>query len=166
MPKLYKQKMNRPLEILKQNETLPLNSVSMSIDDSLKQTSHSLNTTTEPQLDSQKHSSREHNSSMKIYMKELGAIPLLTPEQEIELGNKIKEGDEQAREKMIKANLRLVVKIAKEYEGMGLSLLDLINEGNIGLMHAVSKFDPSKGFKFSTYGAWWIRQNIRRAIII
>ena len=164
MPKLYKQKMNRPLEILKQNETLPLNSVSMSIDDSLKQTSHSLNTTTEPQLDSQKHSSREHNSSMKIYMKELGAIPLLTPEQEIELGNKIKEGDEQAREKMIKANLRLVVKIAKEYEGMGLSLLDLINEGNIGLMHAVSKFDPSKGFKFSTYGAWWIRQNIRRAI--
>ena len=97
-------------------------------------------------------------------MKELGEVSLLTPEEEIELAALIKKGDAKAREKMIKANLRLVVKIAKDYEGLGLPLLDLINEGNLGLMRGVAKFDPAKGGKFSTYGSWWIKQNIRRAI--
>jgi RNA polymerase primary sigma factor len=104
------------------------------------------------------------NSSLRLYMKELGEVTLLTPEEEVELAAKIKKGDAQAREKMIKANLRLVVKIARDYEGMGLPLLDLINEGNLGLMRGVTKFDPAKGGKFSTYGSWWIKQNIRRAI--
>jgi RNA polymerase primary sigma factor len=104
------------------------------------------------------------NSSLRLYMKELGEVPLLTPEEEVELAAKIKKGDAKAREKMIKANLRLVVKIARDYEGLGLPLLDLINEGNLGLMRGVTKFDPAKGGKFSTYGSWWIKQNIRRAI--
>ena len=104
------------------------------------------------------------NSSLRLYMKELGEVPLLTPEEEVELATRIKKGDAQAREKMIKANLRLVVKIARDYEGLGLPLLDLINEGNLGLMRGVAKFDPAKGGKFSTYGSWWIKQNIRRAI--
>lgn len=103
-------------------------------------------------------------SSIRLYMKELGQVPLITPEEEIELAKRIQKGDSEAREKMIKANLRLVVKIAKDYEGFGLPLLDLINEGNLGLMRGVMKFDPTKGVKFSTYGSWWIKQSIRRAI--
>jgi len=90
--------------------------------------------------------------------------PLLTVQEEIDLARRIKAGDEVARERMIKANLRLVLKIAREHEGLGLPLLDLINEGNIGLMRAVDKFDPSKGAKLSTYSSWWIRQQMRRAI--
>jgi RNA polymerase primary sigma factor len=89
---------------------------------------------------------------------------LLTPQEEIELAAKIKKGDKKAREQMIKANLRLVVKIAHDYDGLGLPLLDLINEGNIGLMKAVERFDPAKGGKLSTYGAWWIKQSIKRAL--
>jgi RNA polymerase primary sigma factor len=88
----------------------------------------------------------------------------LTPAEEIELARKIKKGNAKAREQMIKANLRLVVKIARDYETFGLPLLDLINEGNIGLMKGVERFDPAKGAKFSTYGAWWIKQSIRRAL--
>jgi RNA polymerase primary sigma factor len=91
-------------------------------------------------------------------------VGLLTSEQEVQLAERIKRGDEAARERMIRANLRLVVKIAREYEGYGLPLLDLINEGNIGLMRAVEKFDPEKGGKLSTYSSWWIKQSIRRAI--
>jgi len=90
--------------------------------------------------------------------------PLLTPQEEIELAARIKKGDKKAREHMIKANLRLVVKIARDYEGIGLPLLDLISEGNIGLMKAVERFDPSKGGKLSTYGSWWIKQSIKRAL--
>ena len=88
----------------------------------------------------------------------------MTPEEEIELAAKIKKGDKKAREHMIKANLRLVVKIARDYEGIGLPLLDLISEGNIGLMKAVERFDPKKGGKLSTYGSWWIKQSIKRAL--
>jgi RNA polymerase primary sigma factor len=88
----------------------------------------------------------------------------LTPQEEIQLAKRIKRGDAKAREQMIKANLRLVVKIARGYENYGLPLLDLINEGNIGLMKGVERFDPAKGAKFSTYGAWWIKQSIRRAL--
>lgn len=104
------------------------------------------------------------DTAIKLYLREIGQVKLLTPQQEIELAAKIKKGDKRAREDMIKANLRLVVKIAHDYEGLGLPLLDLINEGNIGLMKAVERFDPAKGGKLSTYGSWWIKQSIKRAL--
>src|SRR5512136_711939 len=107
---------------------------------------------------------REGENGIKIYLREIGQIPLLTPQQEIELAAKIKRGDRKAREHMIKANLRLVVKIAHDYSNLGLPLLDLISEGNIGLMKAVERFDPKKGGKLSTYAAWWIKQSIKRAL--
>jgi RNA polymerase primary sigma factor len=104
------------------------------------------------------------NSCLTLYLTEIGKVKLLTPEQEIELANRIKGGDEQAREQMIKANLRFVVKIAREYEGIGLPLMDLISEGNIGLMKAVERFDPTRGARLSTYSAWWIKQSVKRAL--
>ena len=97
-------------------------------------------------------------------MQQISQIPLLTVEEEIELAAKITKGDEEARDTMITANLRLVVKIAQEYSNLGLSILDLINEGNMGLMKAVERFDPSKGGKLSTYASWWIKQAIKRAL--
>lgn len=106
----------------------------------------------------------ESKTPIHLYLKEIGEVALLTVEQESELAARIKAGDESAREHMIRANLRLVVKIAREYEGLGLPLLDLINEGNLGLMKAVEKFDPAKGAKFSTYSSWWIKQSIRRGL--
>ncbi|MCG3149393.1 MAG: RNA polymerase sigma factor SigA [Verrucomicrobiae bacterium] len=107
---------------------------------------------------------RDSENGIKIYLREIGQIPLLTVKEEIELAAKIKRGDKAARAKMIKANLRLVVKIAHDYSNLGLPLLDLISEGNIGLMKAVERFDPAKGGKLSTYGAWWIKQSIKRAL--
>ena len=104
------------------------------------------------------------NDPVRMYLKEIGKIPLLTPEQEQELASRLAEGDEQAYDKMIEANLRLVVSIAKRYVGRGLPFLDLIQEGNLGLIKAVGKFDHTKGYKFSTYATWWIRQSISRAI--
>lgn len=104
------------------------------------------------------------DTAFKLYLREIGKVPLLTPAQEVELAARIKKGDKKAREHMIKANLRLVVKIARDYEGIGLPLLDLISEGNIGLMKAVERFDPAKGGKLSTYGSWWIKQSIKRAL--
>ncbi len=104
------------------------------------------------------------NDPMKAYMQDIGEIPLITKAEEIELAAKIKTGDELARQKLIKANLRLVVKIAHDFKGFGLPLLDLISEGNIGLMRAAEKFDPAKGAKFSSYSAWWIKQAMRRAL--
>jgi RNA polymerase primary sigma factor len=103
-------------------------------------------------------------TSMSLYLREVGRVKLLTREEEVELAARIKKGDQEAREQMIKANLRLVVKIARSYEGIGVPLLDLISEGNIGLMKAVERFDPSKGAKLSAYSAWWIRQAITRAL--
>jgi len=103
-------------------------------------------------------------TAIKLYLREIGQVKLLTPAEEIDLAAKIKKGDKKARELMIKANLRLVVKIARDYEGIGLPLLDLISEGNIGLMKAVERFDPKKGGKLSTYGSWWIKQSIKRAL--
>jgi RNA polymerase primary sigma factor len=108
--------------------------------------------------------SYDADTAFKLYLREIGQVKLLTPAEEIELAAKIKKGDKKAREQMIKANLRLVVKIAHDYEGFGLPLLDLISEGNIGLMKAVERFDPSKGGKLSTYGSWWIKQSIKRAL--
>ncbi|MDB6029992.1 MAG: RpoD family polymerase sigma factor [Verrucomicrobiales bacterium] len=104
------------------------------------------------------------NTALRLYMREAGVVPLLKPGEEAKLAALIRKGDRKARERMILANLRLVVKIAREYEDFGLPLLDLINEGNMGLMKAVEKFDPRKGGKLSTYGSWWIRQSIRRAL--
>ena len=109
-------------------------------------------------------SGEDSDSGIKIYLREIGQIPLLTPEQEIELAAKIKVGDSEARALMIRSNLRLVVKIAHDYANLGLPLLDLISEGNIGLMKAVERFDPAKGGKLSTYAAWWIKQSIKRAL--
>ncbi len=103
-------------------------------------------------------------STIKLYMQEIGQIPLITREEEVVLAGRIKKGDEEARSKMIKANLRLVVKIAHDYANFGLPLLDLISEGNIGLIKAVERFDPNKGGKLSTYAAWWIKQSIKRAL--
>ncbi len=110
---------------------------------------------------------RESDSSVKIYLREIGKISLLTRQEEVDLAKLIKKGGRNgaaARTKMIKANLRLVVKIAHDYSGLGLPVLDLISEGNIGLMKAVERFDPRKGGKLSTYAAWWIKQSIKRAL--
>src|SRR6516225_634554 len=103
-------------------------------------------------------------TGIKIYLQEISGTPLLTVQEEIELAARIKEGDQNARAWMIKANLRLVVKIAHDYSNFGLPLLDLISEGNIGLIKAVERFDPGKGGKLSTYSAWWIKQSIRHAL--
>lgn len=104
------------------------------------------------------------DDSVRLYLREIGKIPLLNAEEELELAQKVVAGDKKAKDKMAEANMRLVVSIAKRYSGRGLDFLDLIQEGNTGLLRAVEKFDPDKGFKFSTYATWWIRQAITRAI--
>lgn len=104
------------------------------------------------------------DDSVRMYLREIGKIPLLTPEEEAELADRIVKGDQEAKNKMVESNMRLVVSIAKRYGGRGLDFLDLIQEGNTGLLRAVDKFDPAKGFKFSTYATWWVRQAITRAI--
>jgi RNA polymerase primary sigma factor len=106
----------------------------------------------------------ETDTGLNRYLREIGRIPLLTLEQEIELAEKIKKGNAAARERMINSNLRLVVTIAHDYANLGLPLLDLISEGNIGLTKAVERFDPAKGAKLSTYAMWWIKQSIKRAL--
>ncbi len=102
--------------------------------------------------------------SLKLYLKDIKDIPLLTPAEEISLAKRIRRGDSEARRKMIQANLRLVISIAKRYSYLGMPISDLIEEGNLGLMRAVTKFNPGKGFRFSTYAAWWIKQYVLRAI--
>ncbi len=109
-------------------------------------------------------SDSERMEPIRAYLKDIKAIPLLTAKQEIELATRIKRGDTKAKRQMILANLRLVINIAKRYSHLGVPLLDLIEEGNLGLMKAVMKYNPHKGFRFSTYAAWWIRQYITRAI--
>ena len=109
-------------------------------------------------------SDSSRGDSLQLYLNEIGLVKLLTPKEEIVLARRIKRGDQQAREDMIKANLRLVVKIARDYAGLGLPLLDLINEGNIGLMKGVERFDPQRGAKLSTYASWWIKQHIKLAL--
>lgn len=104
------------------------------------------------------------DDSVRLYLREIGKIPLLTPVEELALARKVKSGSKKAKDQMAEANMRLVVSIAKRYVGRGLDLLDLIQEGNTGLLRAVEKFDPDRGFKFSTYATWWIRQAITRAI--
>lgn len=104
------------------------------------------------------------DDSVKMYLKEIGKVPLLTAQEEVDLAKRMEQGDSRAKSKLVESNLRLVVSIAKKYAGRGLNFLDLIQEGNLGLMKAVEKFDYKKGFKFSTYATWWIRQAITRAI--
>ncbi len=104
------------------------------------------------------------DDSVRLYLREIGKIPLLNAEEELELAQRVVAGEKRAKDKMAEANMRLVVSIAKRYSGRGLDFLDLIQEGNTGLLRAVEKFDPDKGFKFSTYATWWIRQAITRAI--
>jgi RNA polymerase primary sigma factor len=106
----------------------------------------------------------ETDTGLNRYLREIGRFPLLTPQQEIELAEKIEKGDTAARERMINANLRLVVTIARDYTNLGLPLLDLISEGNIGLTKAVERYEPTKGAKLSTYAMWWIKQSIKRAL--
>ncbi|MDQ5962128.1 MAG: polymerase primary sigma factor [Patescibacteria group bacterium] len=103
-------------------------------------------------------------SSLDKYLQEIGRVELITPKEEIELAKRIREGDEQALEKLVKANLRFVVSVAKQYQNQGLPLSDLINEGNLGLIKAARKFDETRGFKFISYGVWWIRQSILQAL--
>lgn len=109
--------------------------------------------------------SQSDMDATQMYLREIEASPLLTPEEEVYYGRLARSGDEAGRKKMITSNLRLVVKIARRYMGRGLALSDLIEEGNLGLIHAVEKFDPERGFRFSTYATWWIRQNIERALM-
>ena len=104
------------------------------------------------------------DDSVRLYLREIGKIPLLTSEEEQDLAQRIVKGDKKAKDKMVESNMRLVVSIAKRYGGRGLDFLDLIQEGNTGLLRAVEKFDPAKGYKFSTYATWWVRQAITRAI--
>ena len=101
---------------------------------------------------------------VRMYLKEIGTVPLLSADEEMELAKKKAEGDEQAKERLIEANLRLVVSIAKRYTGRGMSFLDLVQEGNLGLIKGVEKFDYTKGYKLSTYATWWIRQSVTRAL--
>ncbi|MFT5206633.1 MAG: RNA polymerase primary sigma factor [Candidatus Omnitrophota bacterium] len=102
--------------------------------------------------------------ALKLYLKDIKNIPLLSAEEELDLGAKVQNGDPKARRKLIRSNLRLVINIAKRYARFGVPMLDLIEEGNLGLMKAVSKFDPKRGYRFSTYGAWWIKQHVTRAL--
>lgn len=114
---------------------------------------------------SQANSLSPSNDATQAYLRDIGRTPLLNAKQEIELAQRIRSGDTQARRKMIESNLRLVVNVARRYLNRGLPLLDMVEEGNLGLMHAVGKFDPDKGFRFSTYATWWIRQSIERGLM-
>lgn len=111
-----------------------------------------------------KATASETDDCLQLYFREISGIPLLTVDEEVELARRVKLGDKEARVRLIKANLRLVVKIAGDYSNYGLPLMDLISEGNLGLVKAVERFDPSKGGKLSTYGSWWIKQSIKRAL--
>ena len=116
------------------------------------------------QLKITKQVTNRETASLDKYLQEIGRVELITAEEEVELAQKIKAGDEKALDKLTKANLRFVVSVAKKYQGNGLSLSDIINEGNLGLIKAAKRFDPSRGFKFISYAVWWIRQAILQAL--
>lgn len=122
------------------------------------------NDSSPPALSEERTSREGGSTALTLYLRELGRVKLLSPEEELQLAVRMKHGDADARERMIRGNLRLVVRIARDYAGFGLPLLDLINEGNIGLMTAVERFDPTRGAKLSTYASWWIKQSMRRAL--
>jgi RNA polymerase primary sigma factor len=152
----------RPEDLAKEEEALKAEEAEEAAAAAAPQAGAEPGETAEPR--GRERSSYDGDTAIKLYLREIGQVKLLTPQEEIELAARIKKGDKKAREQMIKANLRLVVKIARDYEGIGLPLLDLISEGNIGLMKAVERFDPAKGGKLSTYGSWWIKQSIKRAL--
>jgi RNA polymerase sigma factor (sigma-70 family) len=110
------------------------------------------------------HSAHNGDTAIKLYLCDIGQVKLLTPEEELELIGRTRRGDRKARERLIKGNLRRVVEISREYENISLPLLDIISEGNIGLLKAVERFEPAKGDNFSTFSAWWIKQSIKRAL--
>lgn len=118
-----------------------------------------------PAKESKRDASDAELDATRMYLSEIGVSPLLTAEEEVTFGRLALQGDQAARKRMIESNLRLVVKVARRYLNRGLPLLDLVEEGNLGLMHAVEKFDPERGFRFSTYSTWWIRQTIERALM-
>ena len=146
---------DRSVELVEgeQHKALPLELQPAPPEEEVKVTPPKLDLTVEPSLD-----------SLRLYLREIGKVPLLTADQEVTLAKRIERGDMSAKQHMIEANLRLVVSIAKGYLGRGLSFLDLIQEGSLGLIRAVEKFDYRKGYKFSTYATWWIRQAVTRAI--
>ncbi len=152
-------------ELDKLYELLEANNIEL-IDDMNESAIDSLNL--DPEMTGAYEGEESKNTAIddpvKMYLKEIGKIPLLTPEEEIELAIRISQNDKSAKKRLVEANLRLVVSIAKKYVGRGMQFLDLIQEGNLGLTKAVDKFDYTKGFKFSTYATWWIRQAITRAI--
>jgi RNA polymerase primary sigma factor len=160
------------MKIINRSRTMPLKASSRAIASRSEQPSNIINLDEPrpaPELFSGLESNREWtpydgNTAFLLYIREVGQTKLLTPEEEAKLAARVRKGDKKAREQMIKANLRLVVKIARSYEDYGMPLLDLINEGNIGLIKAVERFNPKKGAKLSTYSAWWIKQGIKRAL--
>ena len=155
-----------PEQVDKLYETLEANNIEI-IDDlevSLSDIDLSIETPETPGAAADSSDTAAIDDPVKVYLKEIGRVPLLTSEEEIELAIRIGNNDEQAKKRLSEANLRLVVSIAKRYVGRGMQFLDLIQEGNLGLIKAVEKFDYTKGFKFSTYATWWIRQAITRAI--
>ena len=154
MDKLYEQLESQNIEIIDDFETAAFSDLDFVLDTPEGDES-------EPAVNSE---GVAIDDPVKVYLKEIGRVPLLTPEEEIDLAMRIMDGDEYAKKRLSEANLRLVVSIAKRYVGRGMQFLDLIQEGNLGLIKAVEKFDYTKGFKFSTYATWWIRQAITRAI--
>lgn len=133
-------------------------------DEALEDEEESLDESEDNEEDTSVGEKKKSSDSIKAYLQEIGSIPRLTPEEEVQTARLVQKGDPEAKERMINANLRLVVSMAKDYVNRGLSFQDLIQEGNMGLMRAVEKFDPEKGFRFSTYATWWIRQSLTRAI--
>jgi len=157
---------SKTLKVNQQHEDLELNDRFVEFDDNETQATDELSNDNlaEEELFSQ-DVTQDILDATQLYFNEIGVSPLLTAEEEIHFARQSLRGDEPSRQRMIKSNLRLVVNIARRYRNRGLPLLDLIEEGNLGLIHAVEKFDPERGFRFSTYATWWIRQNIERALM-
>lgn len=155
------EELNEELDTMMEDTNVPLGS---SLNDVEEPDAEELEDDSVDLLDQSQYLDDASDDSVRLYLREIGKIPLLNAEEELALAQRVVAGEKRAKDKMAEANMRLVVSIAKRYSGRGLDFLDLIQEGNTGLLRAVEKFDPDKGFKFSTYATWWIRQAITRAI--